>query len=140
MKKALLGIIIMAAPLLAQTPASQPAAPQQQVVEVKETTDSLRLQLALEKEKAIGLQAQALQTQAMQQIEPQVAPLREDYKKQDAIVTESEAKVRKENDLPPSVYLDRSPQSPTFGKWVKSPTGAAVKPAEPPKPDTPPKK
>jgi hypothetical protein len=122
---------------LAQTPAQQKP-PAADVVEVKETTASLKLQLALEKEKAIGLQAQALQTQAMQQIEPQLAPLRDDYKKQDATITAAEAVVRKENDLPPSVYLDRSPQSPTFGKWVKSPAGAAVAPA--PKAAEPPKK
>ena len=120
MKKALLGIVIVASPLFAQSPAA--VAPQSsRIVEVKETPDSLKLQLALQTEKSITLQAQVLQNQAMQQIEPQMAPLKADYQKQDAVIAATEEIVRKENGLPPNVSLDRSPQSPTFGKWIKAP-------------------
>lgn len=86
----------------------------------KESTDTLKLELALEKEKDIQLQASALQSQAMQQIEPQVAPLRTEYAKQDEIVKDEMEKVKKAEGYGPDTNLDRNPNSPTFGKWVKA--------------------
>jgi hypothetical protein len=100
--------------------ATAPAAPKPDTVSPKETVDSLKLQLALERQKAVQQQAQDLQTQAMQSIEPKMQPLRNEFMEQSKVAADEMEKVRKENNFGPDVNLDQNLNSPTFGKWVKT--------------------
>lgn len=112
------------APPASTPPAAKPAdapkpVPTADVVVPKESVDSLKLQLAMEKEKSIQEQAQSLQQQAMQAIEPRMVPLRADYQAQLKAATEEEDKVRKENGWGPDIVLDQSIGSSTYGMWIK---------------------
>ena len=113
----------------AQTKPSAPAKPAPAVpaapkppdtVQPKESVASLKLALALEKQKGVQDQAQALQQQAMQAIEPRMVPLRAEFQNQTKIATEEEQAVRRENGWGPDIVLDQNLTSPTFGQWIKS--------------------
>lgn len=99
-------------------------------VKPTKTMDSMELDLALARMQKLQLQAQMLQQNAtnaaLQQIEPQLAPLRKDFSDEAKIVTDEMAKVKAENKYGSDVALDQNVQSPTFGKWIKTP-----KPPEP---------
>lgn len=112
------------APAPTPEPAKPAAAPPPDTVTPKESVDSLKLQLALEKQKSVQDQAQALQQQAMQAIEPRMVPLRNEYQKQLAAAKAAEDVVRKENGWGPDINLDSTLGSPNFGLWIKGKTPA----------------
>lgn len=127
MKTALLLLVLAPATLLAQQPKPQtppaPAAPQvvapaqSEELKPKESVSALKLQLALQTEKSLALQAQTIQ----QSIEPQMAPLRQQYSVQEPIISQEVEAVKKENGWGSEVSVDRNPQSPNYGKFVKAP-------------------
>lgn len=80
----------------------------------KETTESVKLQLAMEKEKTLQLQYQVVQAK----IEPELAPLRQQYADQEKQVLTATEVVKKENGWGDDVVLDKNPQSATFGKFI----------------------
>lgn len=100
-------------------PAAAPAPPPADIVTPKESVDSLKLQLAMEKQKRVQTDAQALQQQAAQAIEPRMVPLRAEYQEQLKVAQEEEQKVRKENGWGPDIVLDQAIGSTTYGQWVK---------------------
>jgi hypothetical protein len=100
-------------------PQAAPAKPAADIVMPKETVDSLKLQLALTKQKSIQTEAQALQQQAMQAIEPRMVPLRTEFQTQAAASKAEEEKVRHENGFGPDIQLDQNFASPNFGQWVR---------------------
>lgn len=110
------------APPLIVKPAPAPI-----VVPAPETMDSLKLQLALSREHSLALSFSELQQRAMQQIEPQLGPLRAQYAAQERIVIQEEQLVRKANKFGPDIVLDRNPGSPTFGEWIKVQSPAKTK-------------
>lgn len=110
------------APAAPSAPAPEPAKPDvpaPDAVTPKETLDSVKLELALEKQQKLSADAQSLQTQAMQAIEPRMVPLRAEYQKQIAAAKAEEDIVRKENGWGPDIKLDSTLGSPTFGSWIK---------------------
>lgn len=83
----------------------------------KETPESLKLQLAVEKQKSLQLQYQVIQAK----IEPELAPLRVEFQKQEkAMAAESEA-VKRQNGWGADVVLDQNPSSATFGTFIHKP-------------------
>lgn len=82
----------------------------------KETTESVKLQLAMEKEKSLQLEYQVVQAK----IEPELVPLRQQYAAQEQEVLRVTEVVKKENGWGADVILDKTP-GPTFGKFIKKP-------------------
>lgn len=113
-------------PAAAAAPAA-PVKPAADIVTPKESVDSLKLQLALEKQKSVQTEAQSLQQQAMQAIEPRMVPLRSEFQSQAAISKKEEDLVRKENGWGPDIVLDQNFASPNFGLWVKQKPAAEKK-------------
>jgi hypothetical protein len=98
-----------------------PVPPKPSELTPKESEDNLKLQLALQTEKSITLEA----TNIQKSIEPQIEPLRQQYAEQEAIVAKESDAVRKDNGWGQDAQIDRNPNSPTFGKWIKKETPPA---------------
>ena len=93
--------------LYGQTPALTP----------KETPESQKLAFAIERERGLQLEFQAV----TQSIEPQLQPLRQKFAEQDKEVNAQVDAVKKQNGWGADVVLDKNPASPTFGQFVHKP-------------------
>lgn len=107
--------------------APPPVSPKVETVEVKDTIDSAKLDRATARQQLIRTQAEDLQQKALQSIEPQLAPLKNEFVAEGKIVAEERDKVKKENDFGSDVTFDENLNSPTFGKWVKTKKADAQK-------------
>lgn len=113
---ALAFIVVFDVAIWTQTPAKSPAPPTIHEVTPKESVETVKLQLALEKQKSIQLQAQLVQ----KSIDPLLAPLQQQYNEQEAAIKAQEEAIRKENGWGPEVSIDRNPQSSSYGKFIKT--------------------
>jgi hypothetical protein len=124
---ALLAFLAMSiAPVFAQA-----GPPQQPTITPKETINSVKLESALKDEKALSAEAQNTQTN----FKEMMAKFQSDYAVDQRAVDTLSEEVRKENGWGAEYVVDRNPQSPTFGKWVKNAT-----PPPPPPPERAPAK
>jgi hypothetical protein len=112
MKKALL--LFLTATVLAQTPAT--------VMVPKDPNSIKDLQLALERQKSLNLQAQVMQSAYNQQI----TNLTQQYQAQDAIVATEEKAIREANHWEKDVTLNRA--TGQFEKAAPKPDGPSITP------------